>query len=281
MRARSPGKSAPGDRTACPRIRQHSPRSLLKSWYATVASRPLVPGADWYSEVGPRLVKMVLPVRRNPVRRSRDGLVGRVMQGRRQVRALLVELAGLVAPEPSLARLEAADDWVPGVGGVSAGVLRWRRVAAADVPALRAPSQVKPPATSRLALGAAGAARNGGLVDSWQRAHHCSSHLSLSPADVPLIRMRARPSRSPPGQRCRGGAAASCGRTGTAARWSVPPAPRGRPPPSRACPRCPGPRTPRAPRYGSGPGVTRSAGRQARPAGRLPGTRIGSCPGYR
>ena len=53
---------------------------------------------------------------------------------------------GAEVPEPGLARLEAADHRVTGVGRVAAGVPARRRVAAADVPALRAAAEVEPPA---------------------------------------------------------------------------------------------------------------------------------------
>ncbi len=49
-----------------------------------------------------------------------------------------------VAPLPGLTWLERADDGVSAVGGVTAGVLVPRRIAAADVPAGQAKAQVHP-----------------------------------------------------------------------------------------------------------------------------------------
>src|SRR5947209_4509004 len=83
-----------------------------------------------------------------------------------QVRPV-IELFGLVVPEPRLARLEAPHERMPGVLRVLAGVLLGRGVAAADVSALRTPSQVHPPAAGRVALDAARPARRHRRVDSW------------------------------------------------------------------------------------------------------------------
>src|SRR4051794_27692330 len=59
------------------------------------------------------------------------------------------------APGPRLARLERADDRVPGALLVSGRVLAWRAVAAADMPAFEADPQVQPGAALREALLAA------------------------------------------------------------------------------------------------------------------------------
>src|SRR5262252_6454486 len=92
-----------------------------------------------------------------------------------QLRAGVVELTCLVAPEPGLPRLEAADDRVPGGLRVRGRVLLRRVVAAADVPALGAAAQVEPPAAGLLAVGASGPARRDGGIDTWQRGHAGSS----------------------------------------------------------------------------------------------------------
>ena len=90
------------------------------------------------------LIQMPLPVRWHATGRSGDGLVERVMARRSQGGTLEVFL-GRVVPEPILAWLEALDDWMPRIDGVVTRVLGWRRVATADVAAVRAAAQVEPP----------------------------------------------------------------------------------------------------------------------------------------
>jgi hypothetical protein len=103
-------------------------------------------------------VQVSLPVSWHAAARSRYGLVQRVMLGRGQVRTGEV-LLGPEVPEPVLARLVAPDDRVPRVGRVVTGMLRWRRVAAADVAAGRAPAEVQPPPSGGETLDASCAAR--------------------------------------------------------------------------------------------------------------------------
>src|SRR6516165_1667103 len=92
--------------------------------------------------------------------------------GRGQLRAAAVHPVLRVAPEPRLAGLEAPDERVPGGGRMGAGVLGRRRVAAADVPALRTPAQVEPPAPNIVALGAARPARRDRRVDRFRGHLH-------------------------------------------------------------------------------------------------------------
>src|SRR5581483_6204342 len=117
----------------------------------------------------------------------------------------VVVVLARVVPEPGLARLEALHDRVPGLGRVPARVLLRRRVAAADMPALRAPAQVHPPAAGGLALDAAGSARRDRLVD--RLTAHLSSLFAqaLIAAFAPLLArwrslrcslMRASPPRT-------------------------------------------------------------------------------------
>lgn len=82
-------------------------------------------------------MKVALPVRRHSPGGSGRGLVERMMLWWGELRTV-VELFGAVVPVPVLAGFEAADQWVTGIGRVMACVLRGRRVAAADVPALGA-----------------------------------------------------------------------------------------------------------------------------------------------
>src|SRR5260370_29022394 len=79
----------------------------------------------------------------------------------------LVHLLGLIVPEPLFTGLEAPDQPVPGRVGMRGGMLRWRIVTAADMPALGAPAQVKPPAAGRLALHAAGSARRDRRINAF------------------------------------------------------------------------------------------------------------------
>ena len=52
----------------------------------------------------------------------------------------------LVIVEPILTRLEAGDDRMPGCRGMLGRMLARRTVAATDVPTLRTPTEMKPPA---------------------------------------------------------------------------------------------------------------------------------------
>src|SRR6266516_2513317 len=123
------------------------------------------------------------PVARHPAVRAGGRLIDRVVVRWGQRRPGLVELVGRIAPEPGLPRLEAADDRVPGGRRVRARMLRWRAVAAADVPALGAPPQVEPPAAPLLALDAASPGgrrkgvdpRNGGHAGSFRSPGASSS----------------------------------------------------------------------------------------------------------
>jgi hypothetical protein len=82
-------------------------------------------------------MEVALPVCRHSPGGSRRRLVERMMLwwGERRT---VVELLGAVVPEPVLARFEAADQRMPGIGCVVAGVLRGGGIAAANVPALGA-----------------------------------------------------------------------------------------------------------------------------------------------
>src|SRR6266851_1003432 len=83
----------------------------------------------------------------------------------------VVHFLGVVVVVPVLTRLEAADERMPGRGGVRGRVLHGRGVTAADVPALRAPAQVHPPAARGLALDAAFPARRHRRIDSGDLRH--------------------------------------------------------------------------------------------------------------
>src|SRR5690348_11121935 len=118
----------------------------------------------------PSVVHVLAPVARHSSLGPGHALVDRVVLRRRELRPV-VGLLGFVAVEPVLAWLEAADERVARSRSVRARVLHGRRVATPDVPALRAPAQVHPPATRGLALDAAFAARRHGRVDPRDLAH--------------------------------------------------------------------------------------------------------------
>src|SRR6187401_2386757 len=101
---------------------------------------------------------MPLPVRWHAASRSGHGLVERVVMWWSED-GTLEELLGRVVPEPVLARLEALDDRMAFSRGMPTRVLRRRRVAAADMPALHASPEVEPPAVGGETLDTPGATR--------------------------------------------------------------------------------------------------------------------------
>ena len=102
-------------------------------------------------------MQLLFPIRRDATGWPRHGLVQRVMSRGCELRTV-PNLLGRVIPEPVLIRLVALDNGMASRSGVVAGVLGWRRVAAADVTAFGATTQVKPPAIRGEARDAAGAA---------------------------------------------------------------------------------------------------------------------------
>ena len=137
---------------------------------------------------------MSLPVCGNSPGRSRCRLIRRMMLRRRQF-GPVVELFGLIAPEPRLAWFVARHDRVPGGGGVRASVLRGRAVTAPDVPALSAPAQVQPPPAGGLAVGAAGPGRRCGRVNTTYLGHTSQPFSSALWSGVPVVPAHA-PARS-------------------------------------------------------------------------------------
>jgi hypothetical protein len=109
-------------------------------------------------------VEQALPIGRHLTRRPGRRLLEWVMLGRSQGRSL-VEVAGRVVKEPFLARLVASNYRVIGVLGVGSGMLTRRRVAATDVSALCAASQVEPPSSRLEAVGASVATGRHARVD--------------------------------------------------------------------------------------------------------------------
>src|SRR5215472_3807123 len=132
-------------------------------------------------------VQVGLPVPGHAPGRAGYRLLSWMMLGWGECRAGAVHPVLGVAPEPALARLEAADQRVPRRGRVRAGVLRWRGVTAADVAAQRAAAQVEPPSVAGVAFDAAGPARRNGRVDVLLCGHPLVSLASFF--------VQARPSR--------------------------------------------------------------------------------------
>jgi hypothetical protein len=74
---------------------------------------------------------------------------------RRELGAVIVELLVAVVVEPVFFGLITGDPWMSDCFGVGGGVLAGRVVAAANVAAVRAPAEVKPPSALFFALHAA------------------------------------------------------------------------------------------------------------------------------
>jgi hypothetical protein len=109
-------------------------------------------------------VQLFLPIVRHEPSGPRPWLVQRVGVGRGQHRTVNVG-SDPVIPEPVFAGFETANDRVLVVEGVMAGVLRWRRIAATDVPACRAAAQLEPPPARGEALHASRPARGDRRID--------------------------------------------------------------------------------------------------------------------
>jgi len=70
-------------------------------------------------------MQAALPIRGHAPSGSRSGLIQGMVLRLGELRPF-IELLGLVTPEPVFAGLEAADDWMPGLGSVVARMLRRR-----------------------------------------------------------------------------------------------------------------------------------------------------------
>jgi hypothetical protein len=89
-------------------------------------------------------VKLLFPIHRDSTSRSWSGLAQGVGSWWGEVLAFDLAL-GLEVPKPELTRFEALNDGMPGGVKMLARVLRQLPVAAADVPALRTATKMKPP----------------------------------------------------------------------------------------------------------------------------------------
>ncbi len=146
-------------------------------------------------------VKVRFPIRRHAQGGAGHGLVDRVLFGRGEMRPVVHPLIAVVVV-PVLAGLEARDQGMTGGRRMGTRVLRRRSVAAADVTALGAPAQVKPPTRALLAFLAAGATRRRRDVDARRLAHDSSRRRSFpAPRPEPQVTYETRPPR----QACWGG----------------------------------------------------------------------------
>ena len=93
------------------------------------------------------------------------------MRVRRGEDRALEHVARPIIVEPIFAWLEARDDRMTGFMMMRSRMLMWRRIAAPDVAALRAPSQVEPPCAAMETLYAAGAARCDLRIDAFIMCH--------------------------------------------------------------------------------------------------------------
>ena len=81
-------------------------------------------------------------------------------------------LSRYVVVEPSLERLEAGHDWMPGFRSVLCCVLAGRQVTTPDVPTLGTPTQMQPPAACSETLFAAVSARFRLWIDPAGKSSH-------------------------------------------------------------------------------------------------------------
>jgi hypothetical protein len=143
-------------------------------------------------------MQTLLPVARYPSGRSRRGLIKRMVIWRSQHGSVYV-VAGPEVPEPVFIRFVAACHRMPGVGGMSVGVLRGRRVATADMAASGASAQMEPPAAAFLALGAARTAGGYRCIDVAHAWHPVI--LTATPSSRPILR-KVEPHSAPLRARC-------------------------------------------------------------------------------
>ncbi len=115
-------------------------------------------------------VQALLPVARDPARRTRRRLVEGMVPGRGQWWAFDLVLRDVV-PEPVLARLVALGDRMTGIRRMMARVLGWGRVAAADMTAGRAATKMEPPTARCQALDTTWPARRNERIDRFLGRH--------------------------------------------------------------------------------------------------------------
>ena len=114
-----------------------APASMRCAWRASESGR-----------IEPTIAKLIqerFPVGRHPSCRSRSGLIFWMRMWRKQLRTLDHVLL-LVIEEPVLTGLEAGYDRVPRLSSMLRCVLARRTVTASDMPTLRTPAEMKPPA---------------------------------------------------------------------------------------------------------------------------------------
>lgn len=119
-------------------------------------------------------VQVSLPIWGHAPFRTRHRLVERMMSRRSQGRTF-EKLLGCVVEEPFLAWFVTVNYRMSGFGYVVAGVLGWRRVAAADAAALGAAAKVEPPTAGGEAVDTPRAARRYRRIDEAVLNRHQSS----------------------------------------------------------------------------------------------------------
>src|SRR5258706_10492950 len=112
------------------------------------------------SSFGCSFVEVIFPIRGDAPLWSRRRLVKGPRSRRRQPGAV-ERLSGCIVPEPVLTRLEACYDKVASLAKVRSGVLVWRRIATADVPAFGAAPQMEPLLANSKTLDTSCSTRNG------------------------------------------------------------------------------------------------------------------------
>ena len=118
-----------------------------------------------------RVMEKGLPILWDSACRARNGLMFRVPTGRQQPDSTK-NLSSHVVVEPSLKRLEARHDWMPGFRGVLCSMLARRQVTTSDVPTLGTPTQMQPPAACYETLFAAVSTRLRVWIDTAGKSSH-------------------------------------------------------------------------------------------------------------
>ena len=123
-------------------------------------------------------VQLALPIVGHAAGRPRYGLIRRMRVRRRQTRPCK-HFSGSVIVEPRLPRLETRDDRMARTLIVLGRVLVRRRIAATNVPALGAATQVQPPGAGRETFDATHAARLDRWIDAVSSAIHTFRRLVI------------------------------------------------------------------------------------------------------
>jgi hypothetical protein len=138
---------------ASPRVASCSPASTRRSTTSAFWTARWKRANERRDKRTLTLVQVALPIGRHAAPWAGRRLIDRMMR-RRSQRRPFGELLGAIVIEPVLTGLEALDHRVAALLDVMARVLGGRGITTADVTALRAAPQVKPPTTARKAFDA-------------------------------------------------------------------------------------------------------------------------------